>query len=146
MVRFKAFIYVYISVISCVVFGAASYITIFFPGESPSVNILWQILFVSFMCSVWTLLYPTRELSKKGMLILNLVHYSLVNIVVLGCGLWFEWFDTDNLPQVFGMLVLIAIIFAIVAGTTWKREAQVAYLMNERLREYQEKQEMNEGI
>lgn len=141
MQKLKSFWYVFTNVVTCVSIGSAVYIKIFFEEGSLDGNIIWQILFSSFLCSVWCVLYPQRELSKKGLLVAYLIHYTLVNLVVLGCGLWFEWFHTNNLPQVIGMLVMIAVIFAVVAVMSTQREAQMAELMNRRLKEYQEKHE-----
>ena len=138
MRKLKIFLMVFSSVVTCVVLGSATYISILAPQEKLSPYILWQILFVSALCSVWTMFYSDRELSKKGMLIANLIHYILVNIVVLSCGLWFKWFCIDNLLQIICMLLLIAVIYLLVCITIRKRETQVANQMNERLRVYQE--------
>ena len=141
MKKLKNFWYVYTSVVTCVSFSAASFISIFFSDAPLDANIIWQILFVSFLCSIWCLLYPDRELSKKELVLAYTGHYLLVNLIVLGCGLWFGWFYADNLLQIIGMLIVIAFVFVVVCITTWKREAHEAMLMNERLKAYQEKKE-----
>ena len=141
MKKLKNFWYVYTSVVTCVSFSAASFISIFFSDAPLDANIIWQILFVSFLCSIWSMLYPDRELSKKELVLAYTGHYLLVNLIVLGCGLWFGWFYADNLLQIIGMLIVIAFVFVVVCITTWKREAHEAMLMNERLKAYQEKKE-----
>lgn len=139
MKKFRNFWAVLTSVVTLVSLGSATYISIFFPGAELNAHIIWQILTVSFLCSIWIVLYPERELSKKELMISCGGHYLLVNVIVLGCGLWFQWFEADNLPQVVGMLLVIAGVFVTVCMIMWKRESSEAKQMNERLQEYQEK-------
>jgi len=68
------------------------------------------------------------------MMFLYIGHYILTNVIVLGCGFWFEWFYADNLPMVLAMLFAIAVIFVIVSAAAWKKGRRQAALMNERLR------------
>lgn len=126
---FNTFVYV----VTMVVFASAVCITVFW-GDS---TLLWEILFVSFLCSLGTLIYPEKPVSKKAIWLLRILHYVLVNVVVLGCGIWFEWFYADNLLMVLGMLLSIAVIFVLVSLIVWKRAAHTAELMNERLKTYQ---------
>ncbi len=131
---FNTFVYV----VTAVVFGSAVYITVFWGEAALGVKLLWEILLVSFLCSLGTLLYPEKNTGKKVIWLCRVLHYVLVNAVVLGCGIWFEWFYADNLPMVFGMLVLIAVIFATASFIFWKRGLRMAARMNERLKIYQE--------
>ena len=137
MKKIKDIFYTFVCVTTCVVFATALYTSIFWPGVALDSSILWKILMVSFLCSLGILVYPEREVGKHLMLCIILLHYVWVNIVVLGCGLWFEWFLSDNLWQVLGMVLLIAVIFAIVSLVCWKRGKQMAALMNTKLKEYQ---------
>lgn len=130
---FNTFVYV----VTMVVFASAVSITVFWEDSTLGVNLLWEILFVSFLCSLSTLIYPEKPVSKKAIWLLRILHYVLVNVVVLGCGIWFEWFYADNLPMVLGMLLSIAVIFVVVSLVVWKRVAHTAELMNERLKAYQ---------
>ncbi|MDE6128514.1 MAG: DUF3021 domain-containing protein [Lachnospiraceae bacterium] len=130
---FNTFVYV----VTAVVFGSAVYITIFWGESTLGVKLLWEILLVSFLCSLGTLMYPEKQTSKKVLWLLRALHYVLVNMVVLGCGICFEWFYADNLLMVLGMLLLIATIFVTASLILWKRAAHAAELMNERLKMYQ---------
>lgn len=60
-------------------FVTALYITIFWPHVMLGVEILWQILSVSFLCSVVNSIYPQREISGKAMLILYILRYVITN-------------------------------------------------------------------
>ncbi|MBP3604543.1 MAG: DUF3021 family protein [Lachnospiraceae bacterium] len=138
MARLKVLLDVFTKVTTCVVLGVAVYCMIFFPELNFDTDIMWQILLVSFLTSAGTLMY-TDDITKNSMKIRCVIHYFMVNVIVVVCGLWFEWFYADNLPQVIGMLVLIAIIYLFVSVVTWKSVMKEAELMNERLAEYQEK-------
>ena len=136
MARLKVFFDVFTKVTTCVVLGVGIYCLIFFPEVNFGADIMWQILLVSFLTSAGTLMY-TDEITKNSMKVRCVIHYLLVNIIVVSCGIWFKWFYPDNLPQVIGMLILIAIIFLVVSVVSWKKVLKEADLMNQRLMEYQ---------
>lgn len=140
MARWKIFSDTFTKVTTCVVFGVAIYCRIFFPGPNFREELLWQILFVSLLTSAGALMY-TDDIKKNSMKVRCIVHYLMVNVIVIGCGIWFGWFHTDNLAQVIGMLLLIAVIFGIVSFILWRKAAQEAQMMNLRLAEYQGKSE-----
>ncbi len=141
MNKLKDLFYTFACVITCVVFATAIFTTIFWPNGGMGPETLWQIIFVSFLCSLGKLLYPEKEKSKGWSGWYYLLHYLAVNIIVLGCGIWFEWFYLENITMVIGMLVLIALTFLLVATIVWKRTAYLAAIMNERLKEYQKQEE-----
>ena len=136
--KMKMIFYTFVCVTTCVVFGTAAYIELFLDNPVLDVDVLWQILLVSFLCSLCTAVYQD-EMSRKLQKILVFVHYLAINIIVLGCGVWFGWFRPENLSEVVGMLLVIALVFLIVSAVMWRVEKQMAAQMNERLREYQER-------
>lgn len=137
MYKLKTLLHTYLCVMSCVVLATALFITIFLPREALGVELLWQMMLVSFLCSVGSLMYPARSVSGKKMAFLIILHYLQVNAVVLGFGFYFHWFSVQYLPQVAGMLVLINVIFLIVSIVEWMRGKDAAERMNRRLAEYQ---------
>lgn len=141
MKKLKELLLVFVSVTTCVVFVAAVYISVFWPQVVLGVKILWQILLVSFLSSLGIFIYPERAVSGKTLMLLRVLHYIEVNVVVLGCGIWFGWFYVDNLPMALGMLAVIALVFLALSVAMWIRGKQMADRMNERLKEYQEKEE-----
>lgn len=136
MGKLKTFFDVFTTVTTCVVFGVGVYCGVFFPRIQFGMEMMWQILLVSLLTSVGTLMY-TDELSKKITKIQCVLHYLLVNIIVVVCGIRFDWFNTDDLAQIIGMLILIAVIFLAVSIVSWKKVMKEADLMNKRLAEYQ---------
>lgn len=135
--RIKATLYTFVCVTTCIVFAAAIFTTVFGTSETIRTEMLWQILIVSALCSLGTMIYPDYEVTKRKAVFLTVLHYIIVNVVVLGGGILFAWFDADNLQMVMLMLLLIAIIYCLVAAVLWKRAADMATLMNEKLAEYQ---------
>lgn len=138
MKKLKNLLFVFVCVTTCVVFMTAVYITIFWPQVFLGVEILWQILGVSFLSSFGIYLYTEKEHSSKFILIRYILHYIYTNAVVLGCGVWFGWFYADNLAMVLGMVVVIALIFLLVSVVVWNKNKKMAALMNERLKGYQQ--------
>lgn len=139
MERIKILFDVFTKVVTCVTFGMIVYCMLFFPGISFGIEMLWQMLLVSFLTSAGTLLYKD-DIRQKNMKVMCVVHYLLVNVIVVGCGLWFGWFSLGNVPQMTGILIVIALVFLAVSAVSWKKARQMADLMNSRLSEYQEKQ------
>ena len=136
--RLRDVAFVFVCVTTCVLAVTALYITVFWQQAVLGVEILWQILGVSFLCSLVAGFYPQREIGKKALLCIYVCHYVLTNAIVLGCGIWFEWFYLDNLPMVLAMLLAIAAIFVFVSAVVWRRGKKQAERMNERLRLYQQ--------
>lgn len=137
MNKIKGFLHCYVCVMSSVVLATAVFITVFMPETELGVELLWQMMFVSFLCSIGSLFYPEESVSKKRMAFLILLHYVEVNGAVLGFGFLFHWFSMEYLPHVIGMLILINVIFLIVSAVEWKRGKEIARQINRRLAEYQ---------
>lgn len=145
MARLKTFLDVFTTVTTCTVIGVGVYCGIFFPGIHFGIEMMWEILLVALLTSAGTLMYKD-ELSKKSTKIRCVIHYLMVNVIVVVCGIWFNWFHTDDLAQVIGMLILIAVIFLIVSVVSWKKVMKEADLMNQKLAEYQgHKEEISES-
>lgn len=137
MNKLKSLLHTYVCVMSSVVLATAMFITVFMPNTELHVKLLWEMMLVSFLCSVGILLYPEKAVSRKKMLLCTFLHYAEVNVVVLGGGFTFEWFSVKYLPHVVGMLILINVIFLIVSVVEHKRAEKIARQMNRRLAEYQ---------
>ncbi len=132
-------------VTACVVIAVAVFTTILEPTDTVEAAVLWQIPAVSALCALTCLIYPwDRTLGKAEMGIRTLIHYLLINGIVLGAGFWFHWYRIDRIQSVAVMLITIALIFALVSAVTWAQRAEEAKQMNERLREYQEKKAKGE--
>lgn len=124
-------------VTSCMVIAVAVFTTIINPIERIEAVILWQIPAVSAVITFVSLIYPwDRPMGKLEIVVRKTVHYVLVNMIVLGAGVMFDWYDPKRLGSVIAMMVAIAVIFALVSGIGWSRSAKDAKKMNEKLKEY----------
>lgn len=122
---------------SCMVIAVALFVTVLNPIERIEAVILWQIPAVAALISLTSLIHPWDiPLKKAGMAARIIIHYVLVNIIVLGAGYAFDWYNPKSGESVTAMVVSIAVIFAIVSGISWGRSARDARRMNERLQEY----------
>ena len=142
MARWKVFFDVWTKVATGVLLAAAMYCSLFFSEGMFSRYLLWELLLVSFLTSLGALLY-TDDINRKSMKIATIFHYLFNNVIVVGCGIWFGWIDASNLLQIIGMVVLVALVFAVVSVFSWKKAEKEADLMNERLVRYQEKNEVD---
>ena len=124
-------------VTTCVVIAVAVFTGIINPIERIEAVILWQIPAVSAVITLTTLIYPwDTSLGKKEIAVRTVVHYMLVNMIVLGAGAVFDWYAPGNVGSVIAMVVAIAVIYALVSGLSWRHSARDAKRMNEKLKEY----------
>ena len=122
-----------------VLMAAAAYITIFWGTEAKiSAMILWQVLIVSAVCSVPVLLFAAdngKELSKRGMFVRQFLYFLFVNVVVLGLGSLFAWFEFRNVSMVLVMEAMIIAVYALVNVVSYLSDRAAAQNMNEKLQE-----------
>lgn len=129
----------YMFITFAVLVVTATYISVFFDdGFRYGVELLWQILTVSFVCSLSEIIFAMpdgKEMSKIQWIIRWVLCYIYVNIVVLSCGLRFGWFAPESLPMVIGMLVCIAAVFLFVYAVVYFKDVKTADQMNQKLLE-----------
>lgn len=122
------------ALISCTLF-----ITVFQRDASLSVSLLWQLLITTFLCVCGSLIYPSRNISKKLSVILVFLHYLYINAVVFGCAYFFDWFDVTNIKMSVFLFLCITVTFLTLAWIIWKQSRRMTELLNYRLKEYQNK-------
>ena len=83
--RIKEIIRTYAFIVLGVEIAVAAFISIFYPGISLSVALLWQVLASSFVCVLGNLIWWTsKRINKKEVAIRILLHYLYINVVVFG--------------------------------------------------------------
>ncbi len=123
-----------------VTLATAVFITVINPIERVESVLLWQMMLVSGVCTLPSLIYPwNREMGKVEAIVKTVIHYVLVNVIVLGSGALFEWYNPSKFYSIAAMVLTIAVIFGAVTAGSWKRAALDAARMNEKLEEYQKK-------
>ena len=140
--RIKEFVRTYAYVVLGVIISTATFITIFYPGISLSVALLWQTLACSFVCTLGNILWwMTRGLSKTEVFIRIAVHYLYINVVVFGSAILFNWIDYDNPVMIISMFVMVLVVFVVVFLATWYYGKRISEMMNRGLKAYQEREE-----
>ncbi|WP_054742253.1 DUF3021 family protein [Cellulosilyticum ruminicola] len=102
-------------------------------------RILWQLIVCAFLCTLGSIIYPNKELSKKQTVILAVINYIYVNMIVIGCGIVFEWFDLQDWGRIIILSFLVAIVFIVVWCISVYKGQKLANEMNKKLAEYQKK-------
>lgn len=117
---------------------SAAYIKVFWPGDPQvSVDILWQLPLIAFICCLGNLFYARREVSRRSMLCRKLLHYLYINAVVLGGGYHFSWIERGNLPMLAVMALGILAVFVVVSAVVWNWNKKETQRLNSKLQEYQ---------
>ncbi len=145
MRRLRALFHIYAMVMVGVTLATAVFTTIISPVERVESILLWQMMLVSGLCTLTSLIYPwNREMGKREAIVKTVIQYVLINVIVLGSGALFEWYNPSKFFSIAAMVLTIAIIFGAVTASSWKRAALDAARMNERLAEYQKKAKADE--
>lgn len=140
MKRLEFMASVFEKVTAGILFVAAVFISVFHGWDTElDVNILWQILFLSAVCALGSIVLPLegekqKEVSRIAMLVRTILYFLYINVVVLGFGFMFEWFTFDNGWQVFGMELAILFVFVAVFLIFYWSQCLEARRMNQKLK------------
>lgn len=139
--RLRYLFQIYTMVLTGVVFATAIFTTLISPIERVESALLWQMVVVSGLCTLMSqIIYPwNRAMGKAELVVKTLIHYALINVVVLGSGALFEWYNPSRFGSVASMVLAIAIIFWTITVISWRKGKKEAAEMNRRLEEYQKK-------
>lgn len=126
---------VFTKVTTCVVIATAFFVTIIDRQKTVDAMVLWQIPLVSFLCAISTLIYSWDKNMKKTEIRVRIaIHYIMINVIVLGAGYIFSWYNIKNIFSTLAMIVVIALIFTIVSVSSWRKARKEAEQMNEKLK------------
>ena len=140
--RLESMISMFTRITTGVLFVTTVFIQTFWGDDFTfGVEVLWQILMLSLVCAIGTvIILPLRkmgsgEISKHAVLLRFVLQYLFINVVVLSLGFYFEWYDTGNFQQILGMVIAIAFVFVAVTVISYLASYQTARKMNQKLRE-----------
>lgn len=140
MRRLRALFHIFAMVMVGVTLATAVFTTMISPRECVESALLWQMMLVSGVCTLTSLIYPwNREMGKVEIIVKTLIQYVLINVIVLVSGAAYGWYNPSNFYSIASMVLAIAIIFGTITVSSWKRAALDAARMNEKLEEYQRK-------
>ncbi|MCM1039549.1 MAG: DUF3021 domain-containing protein [Roseburia sp.] len=143
MDKIKEILYTFVCVVTGVLFSCALFITIFYREDALSVNLLWEILATSLVCAAGNLFFLHREQPKRRIRVLAFFHYLYINVVVFGCAALFDWFDIGNWKMSAFLFLSIVVIYVAVCWGVWHRGRKESQILNQHLKEYQEKKEIS---
>lgn len=146
MNKMKEILNTFAYVTTGVVFATSVFIKIFWPNEELSVNIFFEMLSISFLCSLGNLFYYSNQgdgketLSKSQLVVRTILHYIYINFIVIGGGLAFEWFYWYRIDMIIAMVFSIFVVFVIIWIVYLQRDKRLAMQLNQKIREYYEKE------
>lgn len=144
MRRIKYMLHIFSMVLTGVVIAVAVFITVVNPTDMVESALFWQMPLVSALCTLISLIYPwNREMGKTELIVKTIVHYVLVNVIVLGSGAYFCWYTPSQFHNIAAMVLAIAVIFGVITVGSWKKAVSDAAILNEKLEEYHKKQKQD---
>lgn len=136
MYKLKELIFTFTCITTGTTLAVAIFISIFWKNTMLEASILWQILGTSLVCSFGYLIPYKEEKTKRFSYLFMAIHYVYINVIVLGCGFFFEWYLITDLAMVFSMCFLIAVIYIAITYFIHLYQKKDTEVMNERLHEY----------
>ncbi|WP_343209911.1 DUF3021 domain-containing protein [Anaerolentibacter hominis] len=109
---------------------------LFHPEAAFSVAELSAIPLLALMCSIPTFLFWSykREVSKKQMLARTIVHWLIIEALVMFCAYRWDWIDEGSTTQAIVFVIVIFAVYMTVWGCTLLNEKKEAAAINEKLR------------
>lgn len=119
--------------------ATALFISFFYPGEEFHVNILWQILAISFLTSLTSLVFcSNRTISKKEVLVRMFLQMLMVLIILVSCAFCFEWVSLSRISLLLAFVLLVIIVYLVIFSLLYFSEAKNAEKINQKLYELQQ--------
>ncbi len=122
-------------VLSGSIISTAIFMTIFLRDLYFNVEVIWQVIVMAAITSLGTLIYRSkREMSKKQMRLRVILHYTYINVVVLGFAIMWQWVNINRLSQIIILVLLVAGVYFSVTTAMFSNEKRIAESINQRLR------------
>lgn len=145
MKKLKELLLTFAMVTTGILCAATIYITVFWKDASLEVRLLWELLACSVLCCFGNFIWTEREVSKREWLVRVILHYIYINVIVLGCGIQFEWFYWKDWKMVFLMVVIIFLVFSVIIFVMFQMNRKEEKVLNQRLEEFRREKETEEN-
>jgi uncharacterized membrane protein YfcA len=133
----KSIVNTFVMILTGITLSSAIFITVFIPKQTLSVEILWQIIGMSLVCSLGNLFYfSKKEIGKQNMRLRIICHYLYINIIVFGGAFLFDWCEPKYFPQLIVLFLLIVLVYIVIMLTEFKYEKITAEKLNHQLRKW----------
>lgn len=125
---------------TCTLFACACVNSLFYAMNGTSFsnavipfNTLWYILLIGVICGFFTtILLKDETVSKKESIFRTILHYIVMNIIVMTGGYFLHWYSFTP-SSIFIMLISIFIVYVLVCLMSYIRDKNLADKINERL-------------
>lgn len=114
--------------------------TVFYQHFYFGIELLWQVVALSFFCTLPGLVYVSkRELTKKQMLTRQIIHVCVLLALLLFFAYYWEWLTPQSIVQPIIFVFMFAFVYTIVCYFAYKHDKKVAKMLNERLPKFKNK-------
>lgn len=122
--------------------GVTLYIFMVSGTKTISTAILWQIILVAAICALgYLILIVPHEISKKFLIVRQIIHYLYINTIILGSARLFDWMNLNSLGILLSMILIIAIIYISMITIIFLQDSQTADRVNKKLRAFRSEDE-----
>jgi amino acid transporter len=129
-----------------IIFSTTVFLTIFYPEIHLYLGLLWQIIMMSFVCTLGNLIFYSKyEISKRQMMIRKTLHFLYINAIVIGGAFLWSWVTPGILTEFFTLLIMIELVYAVVMMINIWKEKKDAEAMNKRLSQLNSEDEKKEN-
>ena len=132
----KLFLDIFARISASIFIFSSIYISIFW-GSNTDINLsyVWGVLFISFAAAIARIPFLSdKEISKKTMLICNIVYFVFINILVLGIGYVLQWFYLSEAKMLCGIELTIIMVYVCVMIISYSLDYRTAEQMNRKLK------------
>lgn len=145
MNRLKLIARTFIYVLAGSIISTATFITIFLPDIEFDVSLLWQVIIMSLISAIGSMIFESKkEIGKKQMKLRKTVHFIYTISIVFGIAVICRWVDVSRILQLIVMLLMISGVYFSVCFVMFKRSEKEAECMNQRLRKIYPEEEKEE--
>lgn len=136
MIKHAFLMFLYI--LACTIIASALYVTLNMNIQDVQLDVmfLWQAIFLSALCALSIFIYYSKhELSKRQHLVRRIIHFIVINVIMLFGSIYFEWIASDKLWNIIFMLLLIISVYLIVTFAVFLNNKAVANQLNVKLKQ-----------
>ncbi len=137
--RLRSLLQLFLLITAGTVISATVFCTIFFQDITFGIDLLWQLVAVAIFCTVPCLIfYSKKELSKKSMLIRQIIHLCVTLTILIFFAYFWTWIDVGSIIQPLVFVALVSVVYVIVAFFAYQVDKMTAKQLNERLQKFKQ--------
>lgn len=103
-------------------------------------ELVWQVLIAAALAAMMFLVYYSKkELSKRAALARTVIHFFLIEGVLIGCAYWFDWFHPGTLVEPLCFAGLVAVVYLLVHSIMFRQSQKESDAISKAIASYFEK-------